>query len=66
MVKHNRTVKKSRVTVLPQTGEENPGHSTSVIRYAYSGGKHGSEVVFIKWIKPDMYGLEDRSTMVQN
>lgn len=47
-VKHNRTVKKPRVTVLPQTGEENPGHSTKVIRYVYSGGKQGSEVVFYK------------------
>jgi polyhydroxybutyrate depolymerase len=47
-VNANGTVTKPRIYELPQTGEEYPGQTTKVIRHVYSGGKHGTEVVFYK------------------
>ncbi|MDE5416275.1 alpha/beta hydrolase family esterase [Alkalihalobacterium chitinilyticum] len=44
-VKANNTVKKPRVTYLPQT---EPGDPTKIRREVYSGGKHGTQVILYK------------------
>jgi polyhydroxybutyrate depolymerase len=44
-VKHNQTVKKPRISYLPQTV---PGDLTKIRRDVYSGGKYGTEVILYK------------------
>ncbi|UOR10560.1 alpha/beta hydrolase family esterase [Halobacillus amylolyticus] len=44
-VEANDTASKPRVTYLPQTAEGDP---TKIRREVYSGGKHGTEVIFYK------------------